>query len=266
MAARAIWKGVVRFGREKLGVKLYSAVQDRTIRFRLLHETDLVPVRQRMVDPRSEEPVEKEEVRKALAVSRASFVVFDDEELEKLEPEDSRDIEVLRFVDSEEIDHRWYSRAYYLAPEGAAGSYFALAAALEQEGREGVAKWVMRKKEYVGSLRAVDGYLMLIVLRHADEVIAADQLDAPAGRELSRKEIAMAEQLISALEGSFDPSEYCDEYRERVMELIELKAKGKKPKVTKFKPRKTDEGSLAGALEASLKGAEKRRSAGGRGR
>jgi DNA end-binding protein Ku len=257
MAARAIWKGVIRIGRSRLPVKLYSAVQDHTIHFRLLHRKDKAPVRQQMVNPETGEVVDFKETMKAFPVGRGRLLKLDEEDLTKLEPEDSRDIEVKRFVDPADIDHRWYDRPYYLGPDGDSAAYFAAAEALGKKGKEGVARWVMRKKEYIGALVAEDGYLMLIVLRHAEEVIDADALKPPAGRPLQKREVQMAQQLVSALEGEFDPAAFRDHYRDRVMDLINAKARGRKPKVAKFKPRKPAGEELTGALEASLAGLKK---------
>ncbi|HEX8618346.1 MAG TPA: Ku protein [Thermoanaerobaculia bacterium] len=257
MAARAIWKGVVKVGTLSVPVKLYSAVQDRKVHFRLLHKADHEPVKQRLVSADTGEQVEYEAVKKAFPITRGRMVLLDTAELEKLEPDDSRDIALTRFVDPSEIDHRWYDRAYYLGPDGDEKAYFAAAAALERQKKEGVARWVMRDKEYVGALRVENGYLVLITLRHADEIIAADALKPPEGRELQEREIAMAEQLLTALSGKFDPSQYRDEYRARVMELIETKAAGHKPKVVAFRPKKQKEDQLADALEASLAGMKK---------
>lgn len=258
MAARAIWKGVVKIGTLSVPVKLYSAVQDHAIRFRLLHRTDHEPVKQQLVSDDTGEPVEYAEVTKAFPVKRGRLVKLEKEELEALEPEESRDIDVTRFVSPDEIDHRWYERAYYLGPDGNAKAYFAAAAALEKKKKEGFAKWVMRDKAYVGALRARDGYLMLVTLRHAEEVIAAEALQPPGGRELAAREVQMAGQLLDALTGEFDASQFRDEYRARVMELVESKAKGHKPKVVAFRPKKQKEEQLADALEASLAGMKRK--------
>lgn len=264
MAARAIWKGVIKIGKTALPVKLYSAVQDRSIRFRLLHEKDRAPVAQRMVEAASGDVVDPKDIRMAYPVNRSTLVILEDQELTQLEPQESRDIDVTRFVSEEDIDHRWYDRAYYLGPDGASDDYFALAAALEDSGKEGVAQWVMRSRAYIGALRGENGRLMLIVLRHADEVIAAEELQPPGGRALEKREIAMAEQLVSALSGKFDPGEFRNEHRQRIMELIETKAHGGKVKVKKFRPRPTEDKSLDRALEASLATMGKKRAAGGR--
>ena len=253
MAARAIWKASIVVGKTKLAVKLYSGVQEHTIHFRLLHKTDLAPVQQKMIDSDTGDPVESKDIRKASPVGRSRMVMLEDEELESIAPKDSREIEVTRFVDPSAIDHRWYERAYYLGPDGDTAAYFAAAEALRKKKKEGVAKWVMRKKHYIGALREDGGYLVLIALRYAEEVIDADALPRPGGRPLQAKEIAMGEQLIETLAGKFDPAAFRDEYRDRVMDLINAKAKGRKPKLATFKPKKTSDDALTSALAASLR-------------
>ena len=260
MAARAIWKGVIKIGTTSLPVKLYSAVQDRTVHFRLLHKTDKQPVKQKLVSSDTGDVVEYAEVKKAYPLTRGRMVMLEKEELQELEPDDSRDIAVTRFVDPHEVDHRLYDRAYYLGPDGNAKAYFAAAAALEKKGKEGIARWTMRDKAYIGALRAEHGYLMLITLRHAEEIIAADALKPPSGRPLQKREIEMAAQLVGALHGEFDPTQYRDEYRARVMELVETKSKGGKPKVVKFRPRTQKDDAITDALAASLAATKKRAS------
>lgn len=261
VAARAIWKGIIRFGSTKLPVKLYSAVHEHTIHFRLLHKSDHAPVQQEMIDAEKEKPVEQNATHLAYPVSKSRLVMLDDDELEQLEPKASRDIDIRRFVDPSEIDHRWYERAYFLGPDGDKDAYFAVAEALKQKQKEGVAQWVMRKKEYVGALREEGGYLALITLRNADEIIDAESLPRPSGRPLAKNELAMAEQLVNALATKWDPSRFRDEYRDRVMDLIEAKSKGRKPKVATFRPRQTEESALTNALQASLAGMKRRKSA-----
>lgn len=262
MAARAIWKGVIRFEDVELPVKLYSAVEDRKVHFRLLAtETDdgaQTRVQQRMVEPRSGDAVPREETKKGYEVEPGVFVVLEPEELEELQPEASRTIEITRFVDPAELNHQWYERPYYLGPdapnggEAATRDYFALAEALAKKEKEGVARWVMRKKSYVGALRPEGDHLMLISLRHAGEVVPASALEAPRGRALDAKEVAMAEQLISALEGDFDPERYQDEYRQRVLELVEAKAEGRTIEVPEPERPAEEPEDLVGALEASI--------------
>lgn len=262
MAARAIWKGVIRFEDVELPVKLYSAVEDRKVHFRLLDAEapsgEQTRVQQRMVEPRSGDAVPREETKKGYEVEPGVYVVLEPEELEELQPEESRNIEITRFLDPAQLNHQWYERPYYLGPDSQAGGeqatrdYFALAEALAKEEKEGVARWVMRKKSYVGALRPEGDHLMLISLRHAGEVVPASALEAPRGRALDAKEVGMAEQLISALEGDFDPERYQDEYRQRVLELIEAKAEGRTIEVPKPEPPAEEPEDLVGALEASI--------------
>ncbi|MBB3063583.1 Ku protein [Microbulbifer rhizosphaerae] len=261
MTARAIWKGVIRFGEVKVPVKLYSAVQDRSVHFRLLHAKDHSPVKQAMVNPETDEIVPYAETRRGYVIEgrtgEGSLVMFDQKELDALEPESERDIEVIRFMPPEAIDHRWYDRPYYLGPDGSESAYFALAEALEHSGREGLARWVMRKKSYVGALRLYSGVPILMSLRHEEQVVPMDALEPPKGKALDARELDMARQLIGMLEAEFEPEEYHDEYRARVLELIEAKRQGKSVKVTPFRRPEPSE-DLSKALEASLKKERKR--------
>jgi DNA end-binding protein Ku len=252
VAARAIWKGVIRLGDAAVPVKLYSAIEDRSVHFRLLHGDDLIPLRQAMVNPQTDEIVPYDKVRKGYVTDGGEIVVLDKDDLAGLEPEESRDIRIERFLPQSAIDHRWYDRPYWLGPDGGAGAYFALAAALRKSGKEGLAHWVMRKKEYIGALRLQGDHPVLITLRHAEEVVVASALKAPGGRGLDKKELGMAQQLMSMLEESFDPAAYRDEYRKRVLELIESKSAGRTVKFRK-PARKKPEADLAAALRESLR-------------
>ncbi|WP_148863521.1 non-homologous end joining protein Ku [Marinobacter fonticola] len=252
MAARAIWKGTVRFKDIAVPVKLYSAVSDRNIHFRLLHGKDHQPVRQAMVNAESGDVVERDSMLRAYRTDEGDEVLLNPDELDELQPEASRDIEIVRFYPPKVIDHRWYDRPYYLGPDGDDEAYAALGEALSKADREGLARWVMRKKEYVGALQLYEGYPMLMTLRYADRVISADQLKAPEGKTLDGRELDMAKELIGMLDASFEPDDYHDEYRERVLEMIERKRKGgkvKKPPARKKEPSE----DLSSALEASLK-------------
>lgn len=251
--ARAVWKGVIHFGDVSVPVKLYSAAQDRSVHFRLLSAKDKTPVKQRMVNAETGREVPPDRIRSGYETGRGVFVVLDAQELEGLEPEPSRAIEVTRFVEPEQIDHRWYDRPYYLGPDGDEAAYSTLTRALGGEHKEGVAHWVMRKKEYIGALRPVDEHLMLITLRHTGELVPADGLKAPRGRAPEPNEIAMAEQLIGALEGEFDPTDFRDEYRDRVLELVKTKAEGKTVALPKVRERQPPKESLTRVLEESLR-------------
>jgi DNA end-binding protein Ku len=257
MAARAIWKGELKLGTTKIPVKLYSAVVDRTVHFHILDEKHLMRVKQHMVSPDSGDEVTNEEIQKGYEIEPGRFVLVTDEELEKLQPKPSRDIEISEFVSPEAISQQWYERPYYLAPDGDEKNYYALVEALNNRNREGIAHWVMRNKAYVGALRAEGDYLMLVTLRNAEEVISARDLPKPAGRAPTQKELNMAKQLVSLLEeDEFKATDYKDEYRTRVMEFIEKKAKGKAPRLHAVKTKRKVS-ALDSVLEKSLRSLRK---------
>jgi DNA end-binding protein Ku len=251
LAARAIWKGVIRVKSTGVPVKLYSAVKDRGVHFRLLHEKDLAPVNQQMVNPRTEEVVPYAETRRALATDDGELVILEQDEIKALEPPASRDVEVTQFFPAGTIDHRWYDRPYYLGPDGNASAYAALVEALRRTGTEGLAHWVMRKQRYAGALRLRDDHAVLITLHPAEQVVMASAVRGAAARETTRQELAMAKQLVEMLAGDFEPAEYRDAYRERVMELIERKASGKTVRFAKAPPARRPR-DLTSALRASL--------------
>lgn len=260
MAARAIWKGNLKLNSTKLPVKLYSAVKDQSVRFHILEVKSKTRVKQHMINPETGDEVSKEEIRKGFEVEPGTFVILDEEELQSLEPEASRDIEVEQFVPPETIPPEYYDRPYYLAPDGDAVAYFALAEALQNTNREGVVRWVMRKQIYVGALRAEDDHLVLLTLRNAEEVLSAKDLPRPAGREPDKKELNMAKQLVELLKGEFDPKDYKDEYRARVMEFVEKKAKGHKPRLQLVKAKKKST-SLDKVLSKSIEALKKHKKA-----
>lgn len=260
MAARAIWKGELKLGSTKISVKLYSAVTDRSVRFHILDDKHLMRVKQHMIDPDNGEEVSNQEIQKGFEIEPGKFVIVTDEDLKSLEPKPSREIEIAEFVPPDKISQQWYERPYYLGPDGDEKAYFAFAEALEKRNREGIAHWVMRNKPYVGALRAQDGYLLLVTLRNANEVISAKHLPKPAGREPSTKEVEMAKHLVSLLQGEFNPADFKDEYRERVLEFIARKAKGRAPRLTAVKSkRKTT--SLDSVLAKSIAALRKQKRA-----
>lgn len=261
MGARAIWKGKLKLGSTTIPVDLYSAVVDKTVHFHILEQRTKSRVKQHMVNPITNEEIASDEIQKGYQVEPGLFVILNKEELEKLEPKPSRDIEITRFVSPAQVSSQWYDRPYYLGPDGDEKTYFAFVDALARQEKEGIARWVMRGREYIGALRSQDGYLMLVTLRHAEEVVPAADLPEPAGRALDKKEIAMARQLVELLEGEFDPAEFSDEYRERVEEFIEKKAKGKKPRlhaVQTRRPSSSLDKSLSRSIAALKKHKEKR--------
>ncbi len=246
MPARATWKGELKIGTTTLPVKLYAAIQDRDVHFHVLKKGAKQRVKQQMVSEHNK-PVEKEEIRKGYEIDPGTFVILEDEELQKLKAKDSRTIGLTRFVPESALGHEWYERGYYLAPDGQDAKYFALAEALGHKNVVGIARWSMRGKSYVGALRSEDQYLVLIKLRYAEEVLSARELPAPGGRALDKKELRMAEELVKALEGEFAPEEFHDDYREKVQAFINAKARGKHPRLAPVKER-----TIAAPLEQQL--------------
>jgi len=249
--ARAMWKGQLQIGKQKLGIKLYSAVEDRTIRFRLLHAKDLAPVEQHIIRKDTGDEVSKDDMRKALALSAQTAVLLQPEDLEKLVPAESRDIEIMRFVAPAVLGDQWFERPYYLGPDGDNGAYFALAEALKRKDVIGIARWVMRKKRYVGALSAVDGFLTMSTLRRADQVLSFSGIQPAQSVTPQASELKLAHQLVSSIEADFDPSLWQNEYRQRLCKLIEAKARGEK--IKPIQPRKKRApASLEESLRASL--------------
>lgn len=260
MPAATIWKGVIEFGDVKVPVKFHSAVRENPVRFHLLHKKNKIRVKQGMVNPETGEPVPSEHIRRGFAVSEDNCVLVDTADLENLTPKESRSIQIECFVPNEQINHQWYERAYYLGADGNTGDYAALVKALGDNKLEGVARWVMRKRSYIGSLQASQGYLLMVTLRYADEVIPVSSLPKPEGRALAKNEVKLAEQLVETLHTEFDLNEYHDEYRKRVLDFVEAKAKGRKPRLRLVKgPKITDPDNLTAVLTASMKSLKKGR-------
>jgi DNA end-binding protein Ku len=249
--ARAMWKGNLQVGKQELAVKLYSAIEDRTVRFHLLHEKDRAPVEQHIVRKDTGEDVKREDMRKAFALTGSTAVILEPEDLEKLIPPESRDIEICRFVAPTVLGDQWFDRPYYLGPDADDSDYFALAEALHRKNVIGIARWVMRKKRYVGALTATDGYLMLSTLRRAEQVLSFSGIEPGRADTPAASELKLARQLVSSIETDFDPSAWTNEYRERLHKLIEAKARGEK--IERVQPKKkAPSASLADSLRASI--------------
>lgn len=254
MAMRATWKGVLQLGKHKLPVKLYAAVQDTTVHFHLLHKKDGTRVEQRLISAGSGEPLETSEIQKGFALDPGKFVILKANELKALEPASSRDIELVKVLPIDALTPAWFERPYLLGPDGDAAAYVALARALSSQERQAIVSWNMRGRSYTGALRARADRLYLIALRDREEVIEAPHMITPKSREPADKELALAEQLVAALEveGEPDLTQFHSDYRERVHELVEQKARGQKLRLVKARERKPTEGSLEKALRASL--------------
>ena len=260
MAARAIWKATLDLGKVRLPVKLHAAVEDRGIHFRLLHAADRVPVRQQLVDPRSDREVPSAKVRRGLELEEGRFVLLRAQELEAARPKPSREIEITRFVPRSAVDVAWYKRPYFLSPDGSAPDCAALVEALRASDRYGIARWVMRGDRYFGALAWRDDQLQLVALHDAAEVVSARDLARPVAAAASAQERKLAEQLIAMLDVPFDPADLRDEYRERVEKLIAAKRRGRRFAVKESLPRRS-KGELDDALRRSIRAAKGRQHA-----
>jgi DNA end-binding protein Ku len=254
--ARAIWSGTISFGLLNVPVKLYSAVARRNIALREIRESDSARIKHRRVAEGTDEEVPFENIVKAYELSPDQYVPITSEEMDALEPEKTRAIDVLDFVDIEEIDPMYFNSPYYLGPaDGAEKAYSLLAAAMESTGKAAIARFVFRKKEHLAALRAADGVLTLTTMRFHDEVVPPAELDVLPDKKpkVAKREREMAEQLIASLSTEFDPDQYRDEYREQLLALIERKAEGKEivaPEAEEPKATKTPD--LMAALEESI--------------
>ena len=261
---RSIWSGAISFGLVNVPIKLYSAVSKKTVRFHQLHGTTGTRIQQRRVDPSTGEEVPYEEIVKGYEIGKERYVVITPDELESLDPEKTRTIEIEDFVEEAEIDPIYYDHPYYLAPgTGAEKAYRLLLEAMKEAGRVAIARVVIRNKEQLVAIRPSGEVLTMSTMNFADEVVspeAIEEIGAQDGEKATatKRELDMAQQLIDSLTADFDPSKYHDTYRERVLELIERKAAGEEIAVAPEAPEPAAVPDLMAALEASLQEAKGR--------
>src|SRR4051812_20999244 len=264
---RSIWTGAISFGLVNVPVKLYSAVSKKTVRFHQLHDKDGVRIQQKRVCPADDEEVPYEHIVKGYEITPEQYVVIEPGELEAIEPRKTKTIDIEDFVDQEDIDPIYYDHPYYLMPgTGATKPYKLLVDAMEDAGKVGIARVVIRQKEQLVALRPANGALAMSTMNFADEVVDTDRFDDAPGDEVetSKRELDMAKQLIESLSSDWEPDKYHDTYRERVLELIEQKAEGKEIAVQPVEePQPVPD--LMAALEASVKAARQDKSKDGDG-
>ncbi|MGI8904641.1 MAG: Ku protein [Solirubrobacteraceae bacterium] len=254
--ARAIWSGAISFGLVNVPVKLYSATSPKAVRFHQLSAKTGVRVRQKRVDPSNDQEVPYEDIVKGYEIAPDRYVLITLEELEALDPKATKTVDVEEFVDLADIDPIYYDHSYYLAPSaGGAKAYRLLRDAMAESGRVGIGRVVLRSKQQLCALRPTGDVLTLSTMLFGDEVLEPDridELDAVGETEATERELAMARQLIDSLSGDFDPSAYRDEYRERVLDLVERKAAGEEIAVQPEAEEPAAAPDLMAALEASL--------------
>lgn len=255
---RALQSASLSFGLVNIPVKLYTAAHSKSVAFHLLHAKDGSRIQEQMVCRLEDKPVDRKELVKGYEVSKGKYVEVTNEELDALEAEANRSVEIQEFVPVDCVDPVYFSKTYYLGPDkGGDKPYRLLAQAMHQEGQAAVAQFVQRGKEELVMVRSVsDNKLMLHILYYADEVRAFDE--APAGKATSDRELELARQLIRQLQRQkWNPSRYHDTYRERVLALIKKKQAGEKvvtPKAPRAQGKVLD---LMSALKQSLKSGKK---------
>ncbi len=261
---RAIWSGAISFGLVSIPVKLYTAKSPKSVRFNQLDGRDNRRIKQKRVNAQTGEEVPYEDIVKGYEIMKDTYVVITDEELDSLSPKASRSIDIVEFVEEDEIDPVFYQSSYYLVPdELALKSYALLTEAMANDGRVALARLVMRTKEYLAAIRPSNGRLMLNTMMYSDEVVEPSEIPGLEGLDdvvVSDAERAMANTLIESLAGGFNPEKYEDSFRNEVLDLIERKSKGELTTVSEAAPAASDTViDLMAALEASVAAAKKAR-------
>ena len=255
--ARAIWSGAIGFGLVNIPVKLYSATESKDVAFHQFERGTGKRIHNKRVAEGSDREVAFEDIDKGYEVSKGKFVMVTPEELASVEPGRSRTIEIEEFVDLHEVDPVYFDKPYYLAPaDGAEKPYVLLLEALRKSERVAIGRFVMRTKQYLATLRPTEKLIVLETMLFPDEVRdPAEVENVPRQTKVAPKELAAAMQLIDSLTERFDPKRYHDTYRERVLKLLEDKAKGKQIVVEPEERTGGEVLDLMAALEASVKAA-----------
>jgi DNA end-binding protein Ku len=255
--ARPIWSGTISFGLVTVPVRMFSATQSKELRFHFLDKHDLQPIGYDKVRRDTGEHVDNDDIVRGFEVEKGRFVPLEDEDLDRLDVELTKTIDICDFVDLDQIDPIYFRKAYYLAPQdGAEKPYHLLVRALEETGKVAVAKVVIRNKQHLAALRPWNGTLVLETMYYADEVRQPEQVNGKVA--LRKPEVEMAKSLVENLSAEFDPDKYDDTYRKELLELLRAKAKG----APLPEPEEEPEGDvvdLMSALRESVKKTKKQR-------
>lgn len=260
---RSIWTGAISFGLVTVPVKLYSAVNRKTVRFHQLSGKSGVRIAQKRVDPQSGKEVAYEDIVKGYELAPDRYVVIEPAELDTLQPKKTKTIEIEDFVELAQIDPIFYDHPYYLAPgPGGAKPYRLLLEAMAETQKVAIARVVIRSKEQLVAIRAVGDVLEMATMLFADEVSSPDRLEElpdPKEVKTTKREVEIAKQLIGSLAGDFEPEKYHDTYRADVLALIERKAEGKEIAVQpEAEEQQAPAPDLMSALKASLEAVRER--------
>ncbi|MFC5266727.1 Ku protein [Kribbella qitaiheensis] len=259
--ARAIWSGYINFGLVSVPVGLFSATREHEVDFHQFQRGTSDRIRNKRVNERTGREVDYDKIVKGHDVGGGEYVIVEQEELADIAPGRSRSLEISTFVDLEEIDPIHFQKTYYLGPsdEENASSYGLLRDALAKTNRAGIATFVMRGKEYLASIRADGKVLKLHTMYFADEIRDPAEVGTLPAKVSQGKQLSMAVDLIEAMSGSWQPTEYKDSYTERVKKLVEDKREGKEIVYNEEEPEATSTTDLVSALRASVEAARSRR-------
>ena len=253
---RAIWKGSISFGLVNIPIALYPATRREDLTFRLLRATDLSPVNYKRVAEADGKEVPWDEIVKGYEYEKGKYVVLKDEDFQRVDLEATQTIDIQDFVDQDEIDPIFFYKPYYLEPQkGGDKAYVLLRDALEESKKVGIAKVVIKTRQYLAGVKAEDSVLVLELMHFAEELADSDKLHVPRKIEPGKREINMAKALIDSMSSRWNPEKYHDDYRDALMEVIEEKveAGGKeieeKPKKA---PKPTKVIDLVSVLQQSL--------------
>ena len=228
--ARAIWTGSLSFGLVNIPIEVHTAVRDHRPHFRLLHAKDRSPINFERVCQKDRKTVAWEDLVKGYEYEKGRFVVLTKEDFETAAIEKTRRIDVLDFVETDAIDDRYFDKPYYLtAKKGGEAAYALLREAMNEAGRIGIAKFVMRETQHLAAIEGIGDALVLSTLRFADELVDTSSLTFPSGKNLKKADLNMARMLVENLAAEWDPAKYADDYQENLMRVIKAKMKGKEP-------------------------------------
>jgi DNA end-binding protein Ku len=254
--ARAIWKGSISFGLVNIPIALYPATRREELKFRLLRKTDLSPVNYKRVAEKDGKEVPWDQIVKGYEYEKGKYVVLQDEDFQRVDIEATQTVDIQDFVELDEIDPIFFYKPYYLEPQkGGDKAYALLRDALKDSKKVGVAKVVIKTREYLAGVKPEDGALVLELMHFADELADTSKLHIPKKVEVGKREMTMAKSLIDSMSSKWNPEKYKDDYREALMEVIEEKveAGGKeieeKPKKA---PKPTKVIDLVSVLQKSL--------------